>query len=133
MKKINEKATSYIIKGLISLGIAVAGGIYMSNLPEAEPKYVPTEIKSGKYNLVDVNNDKKVDVIKIDGKIKYINKSEEMEKIFGEISDYRFLEFHRNLKQINPKIQAVADSVFNKNLNEKNLEKVLLKEKKWLP
>ena len=130
MKKINEKATSYIIKGLISLGIAVAGGIYMSNLPEAEPKYVPTEIKSGKYTLVDVNRDKKVDVIKIDGINKYANdESNEMQKIFGEIPDYRFLGF-QHTNSITPEIQKTADSIFNGKLNEKNLEKVLL-EGKW--
>ncbi|MEK6824086.1 MAG: hypothetical protein AABY06_03565 [Nanoarchaeota archaeon] len=126
----NEKATPYIVNGLISLGIAIASGIYISNIPEAQPKYNPIEVKIGKYNLVDVNNDKKVDLIKIDGKIKYINQSEEMEKIFGEISDYRFLGFHRNLKSITPEIQTATDSVFNGHLNEKTLEKVLLKEKK---
>lgn len=127
--KLNEKTTPQIIKGLISLGVAIAGGYYISTIPDAQPKYSSIEVKTGKYNLVDVNGDKKVDVIKIDGKIKYVNQSKEMNKIFEEISDYRFLGFHRNLKQITPEIQAVADSVFNKNLNEKNLEKVLAEGK----
>ena len=46
-----------------------------------------------------------------------------MEKIFGEISDYRFLGFHRNLKSITPEIQTATDSVFNGHLNEKLLKK----------
>ncbi len=125
MKKINEKATPYIINGLISLGIAVAGAYYISTITDAQPKYAPTEIKTGKYNLVDVNGDKQVDVIKVNGIIRYVNESKEMNKIFGEIPDYKFLGFHHNLKSINPEIQAVADSVFNGHLNEKNLEKVL--------
>lgn len=127
--KNKTKANPYIINGLISLGIAVAGGIYISKLPSVEPKYAPIEVKTGKYNLVDVNNDKKVDVIKIDGIIKYVNESKEMDKIFEEIPNYKFLGF-QHTKPITSEIQIAADSVFNGHLNEKNLEKSLLEGRK---
>jgi len=119
----NYKATPYIIKGLISLGIAVAGGIYISNVPKPIQKNILKEMNTKNYTLVDANNDKKVDLIKINGIPKYLN--ENMQNILENSGDeYKFLGFSR-MKPISPEIQYSADLVFNGNSSEPSLEKVL--------
>ncbi len=125
MKKINEKATPYIIGGLISLGIAVAGGYYISTIPDAQPKY--NSMKFGQYNLFDADRDSSVDLIEINGAPKYMNQNKK-KAIKDNIPGNLFIDFART-KPIIPEIQAVADSVFNKNSNEKTLEKVLAEGK----
>ena len=118
----NYKATPYIIKGLISLGIGIAGLVYLSNAPKPIQKNILKEMNTKNYTLVDANNDKKVDLILINELPSYIN--EGMKKNLENSEKYRFLGFSR-MKPISPEIQYLADLVFSGNSSESSLEKVL--------
>lgn len=127
MTNYNSIAKTYLGNTLIGFGIGIAGLIYISKMPEPIQKNIIKEVNTKNYTLVDANNDKKVDLITLNGIPKYIN--DNMKNTLENSEKYRFLGFSY-LKPITREIQSSADLVFAGVSNESSLEKTLKIEAK---
>ena len=106
-----EERYKTLLKASLSFAVGIAGLIYISKMPNPEPKYKIVE--SGRYTLIDANKDSSVDLIKVnneDGHAPMTYMNLDKEKIVKKNYDM-WIDFARK-KPITPEIQGVADSVF---------------------